>query len=63
MLIEKALARFNIGPSLSYFIGDSQRDIEAAEKAGVKGILVPKNSNIINVCNEIIKSQYIIEQP
>jgi D-glycero-D-manno-heptose 1,7-bisphosphate phosphatase len=63
LLIEKALARFNINPSLSYLIGDSQRDIEAAEKAGVKGFLVPKNSNIINVCNKIIESQYIIEQP
>jgi D-glycero-D-manno-heptose 1,7-bisphosphate phosphatase len=54
LLIEKAIARFNINPSLSYMIGDSQRDIEAAEKAGIKGILVPKNSNIKKICNKII---------
>ena len=56
LLIEKAISRFNIDASSSYLIGDSQRDIEAAEKAGIKGILVPKNSNIFEVCNKIIES-------
>lgn len=53
LLIEKALARFNINRHQSYFIGDSPRDIEAAQKAGVKGILVQKNTDIKNVLNEI----------
>jgi D-glycero-D-manno-heptose 1,7-bisphosphate phosphatase len=57
LLIEKAISRFNIDASSSYLIGDSQRDIEAAEKAGIKGILVQKNSNIFEVCNKIIESR------
>ena len=57
LLIEKALARFNIDPASSYLIGDSQRDIEAAGKAGIKGMLVTKNSNIKKDCNKIIESQ------
>lgn len=44
LFIEKALARFNIDPSKSYFIGDKERDVEAGEKAGVKGILIEANS-------------------
>jgi D-glycero-D-manno-heptose 1,7-bisphosphate phosphatase len=57
LLIEKALARFNIDPKKSYLIGDSKRDIEAAEKVGVKGILVPKNKNIKETCAQIIQNK------
>ena len=44
LLVEKAMARFNIDPKASYFIGDRPRDAEAGEKVGVKGILVPSNT-------------------
>ena len=45
LFIEKALARFDIDRSLSFFIGDKEhRDMEAAAKAGVKGILIESNS-------------------
>ncbi len=54
LLLEKAIARFDINPAQSFFIGDSQRDIETAVKAGVKGILVPKNKNISDICENII---------
>jgi D-glycero-D-manno-heptose 1,7-bisphosphate phosphatase len=53
LLIEKAMARFDINKGQSYLIGDSPRDVEAAEKAGVKGILIPKNTDIANVLAEI----------
>lgn len=56
LLIEKAMARFDINPALSYFIGDGSRDIEAAESAGVKGILVPKNANISEICKLIVEA-------
>jgi D-glycero-D-manno-heptose 1,7-bisphosphate phosphatase len=46
LLVEKAVARFNIDPAQSYFVGDRDRDIEAGEGAGVKGILVEVNSNL-----------------
>ena len=39
LLVEKSIARFNINPSKSYFIGDRERDVQAGEACGVKGIL------------------------
>ena len=49
LLVEKALARFEIDPVKSFFIGDRERDILAGEAAGVKGILVEVNSDMRNV--------------
>lgn len=46
--IEKAMARFNIDPTQSYFIGDRDRDVEAALAAGVKPILVEANTDLNN---------------
>jgi histidinol-phosphate phosphatase family domain/HAD-superfamily hydrolase, subfamily IIIA len=48
LLLEKAAARFNINLKESFFIGDSPRDMEAANAAGVKGILVRTNGNLID---------------
>lgn len=57
LLIEKAIARFQIDPSKSFFIGDAKRDIEAGEKAGLKGILISPNENFLHICKtQIIKS-------
>lgn len=53
LLFEKAIAIYDIDTTASYMIGDSQRDIEAAEKAGIKGILIKPNENILNICKEI----------
>lgn len=49
LMLEKALARFNIDASLSYFIGDAERDMEAALKAGIKGIRVKPNERIDSI--------------
>lgn len=43
LLLEKAIARHNIDPDKSYFVGDSERDILAAEKVGVRGIRIKAN--------------------
>lgn len=43
IMLEKAVARFNIDVKKSYMIGDSQRDIEAAESLGIKGIKIRPN--------------------
>ncbi|QTN39238.1 HAD family hydrolase [Cryomorphaceae bacterium] len=50
IMVEKALARFNIDPVQSVMIGDKQRDLDCAVAAGVSGHLVPVNSNL----NEIL---------
>jgi D-glycero-D-manno-heptose 1,7-bisphosphate phosphatase len=49
LLVEKALARFDIDPAQSYFVGDRERDILAGESAGVKGILVEVNTDLRQV--------------
>jgi D-glycero-D-manno-heptose 1,7-bisphosphate phosphatase len=53
LMIEKALARFDIDPNKSFMIGDSIRDIEAGEKAGIKSCKIDKNENIFNLCKKL----------
>ena len=54
LFVEKGLARFDIDASKSYFIGDKERDTEAAEKAGVKGFLIEANSSLKLLLNQIL---------
>ncbi|MGZ4034911.1 MAG: D-glycero-alpha-D-manno-heptose-1,7-bisphosphate 7-phosphatase [Bacteroidia bacterium] len=54
LFVEKALARFNIRASESYFIGDKERDTQAAEKAGVKGILIEANISLKTILDQIV---------
>lgn len=54
LMLEKAIATYDVDTIKSYFIGDSDRDIEAAQKVGVKGIKVNKNSDLNVYLNQII---------
>ncbi len=56
LLIQKSIGRFGINPSGSFMIGDSKRDVEAAEKTGIKGILVEKNLPLTLHINKITGS-------
>ena len=49
LMLQKALARFDIDASASFFIGDTDRDMEAAAGAGVKGIKVEPNADLRKV--------------
>jgi D-glycero-D-manno-heptose 1,7-bisphosphate phosphatase len=53
LMIEKAVARFGIDPSASIMIGDMERDVNAATAAGVEAVLVPTNSNFIDVIKQL----------
>ncbi len=53
LLLEKAIARFKIDPRQSYFIGDRDRDMEAAQKVGVKGIKVESDVDLRTVMHLI----------
>jgi D-glycero-D-manno-heptose 1,7-bisphosphate phosphatase len=54
LLLEKAIAKFNIDVETSWFIGDKQRDSDAAHKVGVKSILMSSNQNINEVLHLIL---------
>ncbi len=43
LLLEKAIARFNININKSIMIGDHERDRYCAEGAGVFGVIIPSN--------------------
>ncbi len=53
LMIQKAMARYGIDPSQSWMIGDSKRDVEAGEAAGLKSILVESNSKLENILDKI----------
>ena len=53
MMLEKAVARFNIDASASYFIGDRERDVLAGEAAGVKGILIDSDQPLSEIVHLI----------
>jgi D-glycero-D-manno-heptose 1,7-bisphosphate phosphatase len=55
LMLEKAIARYNIDISRSIFIGDNERDEEAGKKAGVKTLLIPSNADLRNYIEEIKK--------
>ena len=44
LLFEKAIKCFDLDPSNSLMIGDKPRDIEAAENAGIRGLLIEANT-------------------
>jgi D-glycero-D-manno-heptose 1,7-bisphosphate phosphatase len=53
LMIEKAMAQFDIDPEQSWFIGDKKTDIEAGESAGVNTIKIKKNQDLRKILNKI----------
>ncbi len=53
LMIQKALARFDIDPEQSWMVGDSERDMEAGKAAGVRTLLVESNGNLKKVLDLI----------
>src|ERR1700744_2948145 len=52
-LLLQGIAKYNIDPALSYFIGDRERDVEAGTAAGGKGILINSDQPISEVLDLI----------
>lgn len=55
LLLEKAIAKYNISLKHSYFIGDNERDIIAATKAGISGVKINTNDEINNAVRFILQ--------
>jgi D-glycero-D-manno-heptose 1,7-bisphosphate phosphatase len=54
LMLEKAIAKHNIDPAQSYFIGDSDRDMIACQQVGVKGILMPPNVSLFLAIKDVL---------
>jgi D-glycero-D-manno-heptose 1,7-bisphosphate phosphatase len=49
LLFEEAIRKYDIDPAASWMIGDSNIDIEAADKMGIRSILIPENGNMMEL--------------
>jgi|TARA_B110000881_G_C18544643_1_gene500483 D-glycero-D-manno-heptose 1,7-bisphosphate phosphatase len=58
-LIIQAVNDFKIEISQSFMIGDSKTDIQAAENAGCKGILLKKNQTLLEAIVDLFESEKI----
>lgn len=54
LLLERAMAKYNIDPGQSFFIGDSVRDMVAGQRIGIRGILMQKNESLLLAVNDIL---------
>ena len=54
-MLLKAAQEHNIEMNQSFMIGDSLTDIQAAEKAGCKGMLLKQNQNLLELIREKLK--------
>ncbi|WP_207532201.1 D-glycero-alpha-D-manno-heptose-1,7-bisphosphate 7-phosphatase [Desertivirga arenae] len=53
LLLEKAIARYNVDKKQAYFIGDRERDVIAGEAAGITGILIDSDQPISEILHLI----------
>lgn len=54
LMIEKAIARYEVDKKASFLIGDNIKDVQAAENAGIKGYKIETNQNIVPLIHEIL---------
>ncbi len=55
LMLEKLVAKYKIDKAASFFIGDSRSDMEAATKAGIKGIQIIPNKNMYPFISSLVK--------
>lgn len=53
LLMERAIAKHHIDASQSVMIGDRERDVQCAEAVGVRGILIPTNSDLLDYVKQL----------
>lgn len=54
-MVNRAIEEFHIDKNASWFIGDSHKDVECAEAAGVKAIRIRKNQDMTQAVDRILK--------
>jgi D-glycero-D-manno-heptose 1,7-bisphosphate phosphatase len=53
LLMERAIARYQVDTERSLMIGDKLRDIQCAAAVGVKGIQIPTNDDLITYVSNL----------
>ncbi len=53
-MIERAAREHNIDLASSWLVGDTMKDIEAAQRAGIKNMVLLDNKRLIDVVEEIV---------
>lgn len=53
ILLEKAIAQYKVDVEKSYFIGDSQRDVDAGNKVNLNTILITPNEDLCHYLPKI----------
>jgi D-glycero-D-manno-heptose 1,7-bisphosphate phosphatase len=56
LMIDRLIAKYKIDNEKSFFIGDSETDMEAAHKAGISGIKITANQNMLPHIASILKN-------
>ena len=54
-MIDKLIAKYKINKENSYLIGDSESDMQAAVNAGIQGILINPNRNMLPYLSFLIQ--------
>lgn len=54
LMIKKAIARFDLDSDNSFMIGDNEKDVEAANNAGIKGYKINKNTSILPLLKQLL---------
>ena len=55
VMIEKLIYKYSLDKSECLLIGDSESDMEAAERAGILGIRIPSNQNMLSYIDDLLK--------
>lgn len=55
LMIEKAIARFDIDKKQSFMLGDRPNDVLTGENAGIRGFQMDKNSNLLDAVDRCLK--------
>lgn len=53
LMLERALAKFDIDPDRALFIGDKESDREAGERAGIRTLRIEPNSSLLPYLKEL----------
>lgn len=57
LMIDRIIAKYRINKAESFFIGDSESDIDAAQKAGIQGIRITPNQNMFSYISFLFKNE------